>query len=153
MQHPAVDGRGAVNLDYCEKTTVRFWSSVVLKRAASHHNGAIQVRSQPYQQEQLRATFRHRLRIVMSEFPTEITSHTAAGAFNEPAQIRFDLYNNAPEVASERWLRQPTLPPPRQLPPAAAAVAACPEPDSRRRPFPGPRSRSRDRSWAETVAQ
>mgnify|MGYP002834731535 FL=1 len=99
--HPAIDGRGALNVDYMEKSTVRFWSAVQLKRACGSQAGTIQCRnrSNPTHQEQLRGTFRHRLRIVISEFPTEfaaasVDAEGVEGAFKRPMKVCFDTYNN-----------------------------------------------------------
>jgi len=101
-RHPAIDGRGALNVDYMEKSTVRFWSAVQLKRACGNQAGIIQCRnrSHPTHQEQLRGTFRHRLRIVISEFPTEfaaasVDAEGVDGAFKPPTKVCFDTYNNS----------------------------------------------------------
>ena len=81
----AIDGRGALNVDYMEKSTVRFWSAVQLKRACGNQAGIIQCRnrSHPTHQEQLRGTFRHRLRIVISEFPTEFAAASVDAAADD----------------------------------------------------------------------
>ena len=102
-EHPAINGKGEVNVDYLEKSTVRFWSAIQLRRACANM-GAIQYRNRSAppsaSHEQLRSTFRHRLRLVLSEFPNDVRGaptfgDAEGGAFKRPERICFDTYNNS----------------------------------------------------------
>lgn len=116
-RHPAVNERGEVNIDYLEKTNLRFWSSVQLKRACNHHHGVIQTtrrmsgESGP-SHEQLRSTFRHRMRIVLNEFPMEFGGSAATDAFKLTAKINYETYNNVTSLPTTTWVSAAkTLPP------------------------------------------
>lgn len=106
IDHPACSAN-RVNRDYLEKTTCRFWSTPVLKRAGTSFSGTIQNRTRSgLRNEQLRNTFRHRLRIVLAEFPTDRFT-----AFSKP-RISYDTYETATSTAIETrdWVSVTSLP-------------------------------------------
>jgi hypothetical protein len=104
--HPACTST-SVNRDYLEKTTCRFWSTPLLKRAGTSFTGTIQNRTRTgLRNEQLRSTFRHRLRAVLIEFPTDRFT-----AFNKPT-ISYDTYETTTSntVVTRDWVSVTSLP-------------------------------------------
>ena len=72
-EHPAVslpEGRPpVVNTDFLEKQAIRWWSTPQLLRGAENHSAVLQYKNM--RSEALRMTFRHRLKIILEEFPDD----------------------------------------------------------------------------------
>lgn len=100
IEHPAfvTSTPPRINNDFLEKTTVRYWSSPVMQRATVNYSGLIQNRQKSARPEQLRNTFRYRLKIALREMPV--------GAFKSGPQY---LLPHVKPVHQPPWLRNTLL--------------------------------------------